>query len=652
MSTHNDDGTPNSDDSKSNGNDTVPDRSNDSLSNEESTATSTPTELSTIPTTANQSHNDNDIDATQYTDKQRKALEIARRLAAKSGVSVTAASSGTSSPASVLGKRKNNIDDYTFNHTINFDQNIDIGTLFNANNILILERRTNCRLQLSTNDGAHEVKIFSLTQAELDSTIQFINDIVDNEALREQILQSDTGDVLPSSLYDPSIEPTQKQQRVDDDPTPAADIITQTILVDNERVGLVIGRGGETIKQLQLETNCHISIEKQPNSDGKRIVTLSGTPQQIQTAEQAIHYRMQGGRPGGPIQHNTQHQSSPNQYSSPRNNISDDRSEVISVPNDAVGILIGKGGETIRSMQSGSGANIQIQKDVDRDRSTDQRLITLNGTPQQRDAAKQLIDMNITQYLQKNGSFTPIAQHQQMQQQQQYNPSQQSYNAPYGQSSTSGATIIKVPNPTVGSIIGKQGETIKRLQAQTGCRIQISKDGSQPQREITITGAPQDIERARVEIDLVVQSRLQALGQGGNMQPQPPYQQPNMQYNQYAQPPQQQYSQYVPPAPYGLPPQQQMPYTQQPYNTMPQQQQLPPQQQSYDPNSQYAAYYAQMGYPQQAAVNVPPAQSTSPPTQQTSTDPNAEYYNTPEYQAYLAQYYAQLQQQQQQQQPM
>ena len=45
-----------------------------------------------------------------------------------------------------------------------------------------------------------------------------------------------------------------------------------------------------------------------------------------------------------------------------------------------VGVLIGKAGETIRNLQTSSGAKIQITKDIDADSSALTRSVELVGT--------------------------------------------------------------------------------------------------------------------------------------------------------------------------------------------------------------------------------------------------------------------------------
>ena len=53
---------------------------------------------------------------------------------------------------------------------------------------------------------------------------------------------------------------------------------------------------------------------------------------------------------------------------------------------------------------------------------------------------------------------------------------------------------IMVPDKMVGLIIGRGGEQITRLQAETGCKIQMAADSQgMPERQCTLTGTPQAI---------------------------------------------------------------------------------------------------------------------------------------------------------------
>lgn len=66
-------------------------------------------------------------------------------------------------------------------------------------------------------------------------------------------------------------------------------------------------------------------------------------------------------------------------------------SKKIDIPNGRVGVIIGKGGETIKSLQNSSGAKIQVTRDTDADPNSATRAVELTGTPDQIARAEQLI---------------------------------------------------------------------------------------------------------------------------------------------------------------------------------------------------------------------------------------------------------------------
>jgi far upstream element-binding protein len=57
--------------------------------------------------------------------------------------------------------------------------------------------------------------------------------------------------------------------------------------------------------------------------------------------------------------------------------------EDVHVPNGIVGFLIGRGGETISSMQARSGCKVQIQKEHELQPGQTNRIITLQATAQE-----------------------------------------------------------------------------------------------------------------------------------------------------------------------------------------------------------------------------------------------------------------------------
>ncbi|XP_057181871.1 poly(rC)-binding protein 4 isoform X2 [Triplophysa rosa] len=73
----------------------------------------------------------------------------------------------------------------------------------------------------------------------------------------------------------------------------------------------------------------------------------------------------------------------------------------------------------------------------------------------------------------------------------------------------------------VGSIIGKKGETVKRIREESSARINIS-EGSCPERIITITGSTECVFRAFTMITIKLEEDLSALVANGTVTSKPP----------------------------------------------------------------------------------------------------------------------------------
>lgn len=151
------------------------------------------------------------------------------------------------------------------------------------------------------------------------------------------------------------------------------------VMVPDRTVGLIIGRGGETIRDLQERSGCHINIVGENKSvNGYRPVNLIGTASSQRYATDLILEIVESDQKGISIKELHQRREDPH------NKIND----VIMVPGDAVGMIIGKGGETIREMQDRTGCKINVSPASGRDI---EREIGLIGTRNAIDAAKRAI---------------------------------------------------------------------------------------------------------------------------------------------------------------------------------------------------------------------------------------------------------------------
>ena len=79
---------------------------------------------------------------------------------------------------------------------------------------------------------------------------------------------------------------------------------------------------------------------------------------------------------------------------------------MIPVPNECVGLIIGKGGEMIRALQLKSGAKIQVAKSMIPE--TNQRNVFVEGPLDKYDLAKQLVDSIVEEHYKLASSFKSL----------------------------------------------------------------------------------------------------------------------------------------------------------------------------------------------------------------------------------------------------
>ncbi|MCD7447849.1 hypothetical protein HAX54_035780 [Datura stramonium] len=160
---------------------------------------------------------------------------------------------------------------------------------------------------------------------------------------------------------------------------------SKKIEIPNGRVGVIIGKGGETIKYLQLQSGAKIQVTRDMDADPNspnRAVELMGTPDQIAKAEQLINEVLSEADSGGSglvSRRLPGQQSGGEQFS-------------MKVPNNKVGLVIGKGGETIKNMQARTGARIQvIPLHLPPGDTSQERTVQIDGSSEQIEAAKQMV---------------------------------------------------------------------------------------------------------------------------------------------------------------------------------------------------------------------------------------------------------------------
>ncbi|EFW98744.1 far upstream element-binding protein [Grosmannia clavigera kw1407] len=335
------------------------------------------------------------------------------------------------------------------------------------------------------------------------------------------------------------------------------DDITETIEIPASLVGLIIGRQGENLKRVENDSHCRVQFLAAASPDEEtRQCKITGPGAQRVIARTAIYQ----------IIEDSGMSSAPRGTGSDRGASSvggrgaggagmgaaggggttplKDGEECVQimVPDRTVGLIIGRGGETIRDLQERSGCHINIVGEAKSVNGL--RPVNLIGARAMTNQAKELI-MEIVDSDTRNsngggpggpgGAGGPSS-------------------APFrgagggGREGFGGAPggggagfrggpggggggdrindSIFVPSEAVGMIIGKGGETIREMQTQTGCKINVSQTpgANENEREIGLIGSLQAIEMAKLAIEEKVEAvRAMSGSDDPNADPYAPY---------------------------------------------------------------------------------------------------------------------------------
>uniref|UniRef100_A0A0B6ZGD1 K Homology domain-containing protein n=3 Tax=Arion vulgaris TaxID=1028688 RepID=A0A0B6ZGD1_9EUPU len=170
----------------------------------------------------------------------------------------------------------------------------------------------------------------------------------------------------------------------------------------------------------------------------------------------------------------------------------------INIPGTKVGLIIGKGGETIRQLQERAQVKMVMIQDSNAPSAHDKPL-RITGEPSKCQRAKEMV---LDLLAEKDGMPR--------------SGGGGGYNdfgspmSPMGHGGGSSGMDIGVPRQGVGLVIGKGGDMIKKIQSDTGAKVQFKPDDGQSQdRVCSITGPSDKVESAVLMIqDLLAKANI------------------------------------------------------------------------------------------------------------------------------------------------
>jgi len=155
------------------------------------------------------------------------------------------------------------------------------------------------------------------------------------------------------------------------------------------------------------------------------------------------------------------------------------------VPQQDCGRIIGRGGMKIRELQEHSGCKIKVNRDDEGDGT---RRVELTGTDEAIDTAKAMITETLKEDSRGGGG---------------YRGGMGGGGGGFGGGRDSSKEVMQIDSNFVGRIIGKGGSRVRELQDETGCRINVSRDGNGSYTDVELIGSRRQIQDARDAIDQI-----------------------------------------------------------------------------------------------------------------------------------------------------
>lgn len=303
-----------------------------------------------------------------------------------------------------------------------------------------IQAKAGCRVQMTTEQDQSGIRMVTLegARANVETAKILINEVVN----RAQTPRPQYGFPRAQATIDIPIPPN--------------------------RCGLIIGKAGDTIRQLQEKSGCKMVLvqENQAVSDQSKPLRITGDPQKIEIAKQLVAEILNNGGDGNGGSGLQMHSVAGGGGASARG-------EVV-VPRSSVGIIIGKQGDTIKRLAMETGTKIQFKPDDDP--NTTERCAIIMGTREQIYRATEKITELVRKSAQAAGNNTGSIP-----------------------STESSVFYMSVPASKCGLVIGKGGETIKQINAESGAHCELSRDPNTNSEEkvFVIKGGKRQMEHAK-----------------------------------------------------------------------------------------------------------------------------------------------------------
>lgn len=337
-----------------------------------------------------------------------------------------------------------------------------------------LQAESGCKIQMAPDSGGQPDRLCTLTGSReaIQRAKELVNQIVNHRGRENAPQHQDgPGGGVPMPPMPRGGGPT-----------------TDEIMLPGPKVGLIIGKNGKTIKQLQEQSGAKmIVIQEGPNTEYEKPLRISGDAAKVEHAKQLVYELL--------ADKDMQSRYDDGGFNSDQGNGLATNSTEVLVPKVAVGVVIGRGGDMIKKIQADTGARVQFHQE--RDEGPGDKRCYLQGKPHQVEQARQMIEDLISsvnrreQDLRSNRGRGGSGQR---------NGDRPPEFAQQWQETPEMRVTFTVSNVKCGLIIGRGGEVIKQINAQSGAHCELDRRAQgmdRNNRTFYIKGHPEAVEQCK-----------------------------------------------------------------------------------------------------------------------------------------------------------
>ena len=248
---------------------------------------------------------------------------------------------------------------------------------------------------------------------------------------------------------------------------PSKPRLSAPLLLPLHKAAIVIGHNGEGLKRIEKMAQVRIHLDTSSSATTEKRLIITGYPEDVEEAKRIIE---EGAFGAG------------------------QSAVTMLIPQARVGLIIGRGGETIRELQEKSGAKVMVAPDLSSsssNSSTAERIVSIMGDAEAIQRAKDMIDQVVFGITNSNQPST-------------------------NNEGESNSVLLQVPEACIGSIIGKKAENLRAIQAMSGAKVFIEPSAMPGTsiRNVHVSGVPEAVAYARQLLEERIASVDSAYGGG------------------------------------------------------------------------------------------------------------------------------------------